>query len=182
MAELRTQGLVRPDIGRLNAVANAKAYMAMRDVKWQDHLHSADHEAIMKAYHTEWDALKSSILVELEPTHPEYGEALRRATGGRCILEFKRTGVWKVRVVVRGYEEDKVYLDGEGFDYAANVCEISAVRNLLFEPRESPYTGKTDGPADGNNDNGDNTRQQRPNRHRASRCAYGLPTIWQVRA
>ena len=118
MAALRTQGLVRSDIGRLNAVANAKAYMAMRDVKWQDHLHSADHEAIMKAYHTEWDALKSSILVELELTHPEYGEALRRATGGRCILEFKRTGVWKVRVVVRGYEEDKVYLDGEGFDYA----------------------------------------------------------------
>ena len=87
---------------------------------------------------------------------------LRRATGGRCILEFKRTGVWKVRVVVRGYEEDKVYLDGEGFDYAANVCEISAVRNLLFEPRESPYTGKTDGPADGNNDNGDNIANNDP--------------------
>ena len=34
MAALHTQGLVRSDIGRLNAVANTKAYMAMRDVKW----------------------------------------------------------------------------------------------------------------------------------------------------
>ena len=136
--------------------------MAMRDVKWQDHLHSADYEAIMKAYHTEWNALKSSILVELDRTHPEYGEAVRRATGGRCILEFKRTGVWKVRVVVCGYEENKVYLDGEGFDYAANMCEISGVQNLLFEPRESPYTGKTDRAADANEDNGNTTTNNDP--------------------
>ena len=25
------------------------------------------------------------------------------------------------------------------YDYAANVCELAAVRNLLFEPRNSPY-------------------------------------------
>ena len=143
MAALRAQGATRSDMGKLNAVADAKAYMAMRDVKWQDHLHSTDHDAIMKAYHAEWDALKASILIESDPSHPEYAEAVRRATGGRCILEFKRTGAWKVRVVVRGYKEDKVYLDGEGFDYAANVCEIGAVRNLLFEPRDSPYGAKS---------------------------------------
>ena len=136
--------------------------MAMQDVKWQDHLHSTDHEAIMKAYHTEWNTLKSSILVELDPTHPEYREAVRWAMVGRCILKFKRTGVRKVRGVVHGYKEDKVYLDSEGFDYAANVCEISAVRNLPFEPCEGPYTGKTDGSADANNDNGNNTTNSDP--------------------
>ena len=153
---------MRSDIGWQNAVANAKAYMAMWDVKWQDHLHSANHEVTMKAYHTEWNALKSSILIELDLTHPEYGEAVRQATGGRCILEFKCTGVWKVRVVVRGYEEDNVYLDGEGFDYAANVFEISAVQNLLFEPCESLYAGNTDSPADANNPNGNSTSKNDP--------------------
>ena len=91
----------------------------------------------MKAYNTKWDALKSGILIEMNPSHPEYKEAVKRTTGGRCILEFKRMGVWKVRVVVRGYKEDKVYLDGKRFDYATNVCEIGAGRNLLFEPHES---------------------------------------------
>ena len=117
---LQTQGTTRSDMGKLNAIANAEAYMAMRDVKWQDHLHSTSHDAIMKAYHAEWDTLKASILIELDPSHPEHTEVVRRTTGGRCILEFKCTGAWKVRVVVRGYEEDNVYLDGEGFDYAAN--------------------------------------------------------------
>ena len=113
-----------------------------------------NHNAIMKAYNTKWDALKSGILIEIDPSHPEYKEAVKRTTGGRCILEFKRTGVWKVRVVMSGYEEDKVYLDGEGFDYAANVWEIRAVRNLLFEPRESPYgpkSGKSDDESDCSN-------------------------------
>ena len=57
--------------------------MAMRDVKWQDHPHSTNHDVIMKAYNTEWDALKSRILIGMDLSH------VRRATGGRCILEFK---------------------------------------------------------------------------------------------
>ena len=84
------------------------------------------------------------------------------ATDGRCILEFKRAGVWKVRVVVCGYEEDKVYLDGEGFDYTANMCEISTVRNLLFAPRENTYAGKADGPADANNLSSNGTAKNDP--------------------
>ena len=130
-------------MGKLNAIANTKAYMAMQDVKWQDHLHSTNHNAIMKAYNTEWDALKSSILIEMNLSHIEYKEAVKCMMGSRCILEFKCTGMWKVRVVVRGYEEDKVYLDSEGFNYAANVCEIVAARNLLFEPCESLYSTKS---------------------------------------
>ena len=131
-------------MGKLNTIANAKAYMAMCDVKWQDYLHSTNHDAIMKVYHAEWDVLKASILIELDPSHPEHAEAVRCAMGGRCILKFKCMGVWKVRVVVvHGYEEDKVYLDGEGFDYTTNMCEIRAVRNLLFEPHDSPYSPKS---------------------------------------
>ena len=93
----------------------------------------------MKAYKTEWDALTSTVLVELDPSHPEYETAVRKATGGRLLLEFKRTGVWKARAVVQGFKENKLELDGPDFDYAANVCEFTAVRNLLFAPRASPY-------------------------------------------
>ena len=52
-------------------------------------------------------------------------------------------GCFKVRTVVQGFKENKLYLDGPDYDYAANVCELAAVRNLLFEPRKSPY--KADG-------------------------------------
>ena len=136
--------------------------MAMRDVKWQDHLHSTDHEAIMKAYHAEWDALKSSILDRVGPIAPRvrrggearHGRQVHSRVQAHGCLEGEGGRAW-----VRGGQG---VLGRRGFDYAANVCEISAVRNLLFEPRESPYTGKTDGPADGNNDNGDNTANSDP--------------------
>ena len=47
--------------------------------------------------------------------------------------------MWKCRVVVCGCCENKVFLDGPGFDYAANVCELASVRNLLFVPHSNPY-------------------------------------------
>ena len=76
-------------------------------------------------------------------------EAVRRTTGGRCILEFKRTGVWKVMTVVGGYKENKVYLDGEGFDYTANVDlrDRGSQERALRSPRE-PKTGKPEDESD----------------------------------
>ena len=41
-------------------------------------------------------------------------------------------------MVVQGFKENKLFLDGPDFDYAANVCELAAVRNLLFAPRVDP--------------------------------------------
>ena len=82
---------------------------------------------------------RECMLVELDPSHPKYKTAVAKATSGRCILEFMRVGTWKCRVVVRGYEEDKLALDGPNLIYAANVCELASVRNLLFTPRECPH-------------------------------------------
>ena len=97
------------------------------------------HYTVLKAYKTEWDVLLSMVLQELEVGDAEHDKAVKYATGGRCLLEFKRVGCFKVRTVVQGFKENKLYLDGPDYDYAANVCELAVVRNLLFEPRESPY-------------------------------------------
>ena len=136
----------KSDMGRRQCAVNARAFMAMRDMSWKLHLNGPDHEAIMKAYKSEWSSLidETGVLVELDPSHPKYRTAVAKATSGRCILEFKRVGTWKCRVVVRGYEEDKVALDGPDFIYAANVCELASVRNLLFTPRECLH-GATSG-------------------------------------
>ena len=140
-AAVQTQGSDdTSDMGQFINRVNAEAYMAMRDVEWRDYLFGPEHEAVMVAYNKEWTSLKETgVLVELDPTHPDYKFALSHATSGRCLLEFKRVGVWKCRVVVRGCCENKIFLDGPGFDYAANVCELVSVRNLLFAPRNNPY-------------------------------------------
>ena len=132
------QGKYFTSLGKVSNELNAAAFIAMRDMKWSKYLHGPDHEAIMAAYNKEWDSLTSSVLRELSEDDPEYEDAVRYATKGRIILEFKRVGIWKARVVVRGDLEDRERLDGPDFNYAANVCEFAAVRNLLFQPRENP--------------------------------------------
>ena len=49
-------------------------------------------------------------------------------------MEFKRIGVWKGRVVVRGDTEDKIALDGPDFNYASDVVGMSAIRTMLMGP------------------------------------------------
>ena len=111
---------------------DARAFMVMRDVKWSKYLNGPEHEAVLAAYHKEWKSLKDTgVLVELFPGDGEYEAAVQRATSGRALLE-------KCRVIVRGCCEDREALDGPNFDYAANVCEITSVRNMLFQPREDP--------------------------------------------
>ena len=120
-------------------ILNTQAYMAMRDIPWQKWLGTEHHDAIVKAYKTEWDALLSTVLQELEVGDAKHAKAVKYTTGGRCLLEYKRVRCFKVHTVVQGFKENKLCLDGPDYDYAANVCELAAVRNLLFEPRNSPY-------------------------------------------
>jgi hypothetical protein len=42
----------------------------------------------------------------------------------RSLLDIKRTGEFKARLVAQGFREDKVKLDGPFFDYAANVARL----------------------------------------------------------
>ena len=55
-----------------------------------------------------------------------------RATNCRELLEFKRSGVWKARVVVQGFRESKELLDGPDFIYSSNVVGLSSVRRILL--------------------------------------------------
>ena len=140
-------GAAHSDMGKLSNELSALAFLAMRDMTWSKYLHGPDHDAIMSAYNKEWDSLCSSVLREIYAGDKDYEQAKQLATRGRMLLEFKRVGIWKARVVVRGDLEDRERLDGPDFNYAANVCEFTAVRNMLFDPRSNPSkAGKDDDP------------------------------------
>ena len=60
-------------------------------------------------------------------------------------------GCFKVCTVVQGFKENKLYLDGPDFNYTANICELAAVQNLLFEPHNSLHNNdSTPHPANDN--------------------------------
>ena len=72
-------------------------------------------------------------------------QAVRSATPCRALLEFKRQGVWKVRVVVQGFHEDKVALDGPDYNYASDVVGLATVRAMMLGPRtEGDALGQMD--------------------------------------
>jgi hypothetical protein len=127
-------GIDDPVIG--GHLSELLACLAMRDVPWKDHLHGEDHRAIMAAYEKEVSALcgPGCVLRELHSGDAEMTAAKQRATQCRFILEFKRTGIWKVRMVVQGFREDKLALDGFGFNYSSNVAGLTAIRNALLSP------------------------------------------------
>ena len=57
----------------------------------------------------------------------------------RPLLNRKRDGTWKTRWVMRGDLEDKILLDGPGFDYFASVSRMSTVRlTVLRSGRHVP--------------------------------------------
>ena len=48
------------------------------------------------------------------------------------MLEFKHSGVFKVRVVVQGFKEEHELLDGANFDYTSNVISLTAIRQMFM--------------------------------------------------
>ena len=136
----------------LQRVSFMMALFAMRDLKWKPYLKGAHREEVIKAHETELGALLSTRLLDSAGVeHPVLEELFEgdtefkvatgreasgkpRATNCRELLEFKRTGVWKARVVVQGFREDKELLDGPDFIYSSHVVGLSAVRRLLLTP------------------------------------------------
>ena len=55
-------------------------------------------------------------------------------------MEYKRSGVWKERVVIQGFKEDKEELDGPGFIYSSNVVGLAAVRRAMLGGRRPGYS------------------------------------------
>ena len=126
--------------GMRELILNAQVYMAMRDIPWQKLLGTKHRDAILKAYKTEWDALLSTVLRELEVGDAEHAKAVKYASGGRSMSSrLQASRVFQGSHSCARLQKNKLYLDGPEYDYAATMCELAAVRNLLFEPRNIPY-------------------------------------------
>ena len=106
--------------------------IAMRDLRWKHFLHGEHRNEILEAHKKEFDGLTGTILKELFPGDAKY-KAAQRGTNCGLILEFKRVGVWKVRMVIQGFREDCVVLNGEDFKYNSDVAGLTAIRNIVFD-------------------------------------------------
>ena len=125
-----------------------RCFIAMRDLPWRPYLHGKEQrhkEDILKAYRKEIDSLLSTVLRELQPGDKEYDAARECSTPCRALLEWKRQGLWKVRVVIQGHLEDKEALDGPDFQYSSDVVGMTAVRALFMKPlHEGEAIGQVD--------------------------------------
>ena len=117
-------------------VITLMAHIAMKDLPWNKYLAGPEKGHVIKAHEKELDALlttklkdklgvEGAVLEELTEDHPEFARASgakadgrRQATSCPEILEYKRSGVWKARVVIQGFNQDKEELDGPGFIYS----------------------------------------------------------------
>ena len=111
--------------------------IAMRDLPWQPYLVGKEkrhREDILRAHKAELDSLCSPVLRELKPGDDEYDTAVKTHTTCRAILEWKRQGLWKVRVVIQGFKENLLALDGPDFQYSSDVVGLTAIRALFLNP------------------------------------------------
>ena len=125
------------------------AIVAMTDLPWKAYLNGPEREHVMAAWNRELRALLDlNAIVPLVPGSPDYEEAVKSKTTTPCrvLLDFKRDGTWKCRVVTRGDLEDKVALDGPDFHYYSNVSRMSTVRcAALRAGRDTPRPGRAGG-------------------------------------
>ena len=135
---------------KLEQLSEALAFFAMRDLKWKPYLKGEHRKEVIHAHDVELNALTSTKVTDVDGVqHPVLEEMFAgsaeyitatgknqdgspRATNCRELLEFKRSGVWKARVVVQGFRESKELLDGPDFIYSSNVLGLSSVRRILL--------------------------------------------------
>ena len=131
---------------RIDALA---AIVAMTDLPWKAFLKGPECAQVTAAWYRELSALLDlGALVALVPGSPDWEEAVKSKTTTPCrvLLDFKRDGTWKCRVVTRGDLEDKVALDGPDFHYYSNVSRMSTVRCAALRTcRDTPQPGRTGG-------------------------------------
>jgi hypothetical protein len=123
--------------------------VAMTDLPWKAYLSGPECAHVTAAWHREHKALIDlGAIVPLIPGSPDWEEAVKSKTTTPCrvLLDFKRDGTWKCRVVTRGDLEDKVALDGPDFHYYSNVSRQSTVRlAALRADRDAPRDNRTGG-------------------------------------
>ena len=135
-----------PEPDRAARVDALMAIVAMTDLPWGKYLNGPERDLVIAAWHAELKALVDLGAIEpLERDSPDWHEAVAspRTTPCRVLLDFKRSGQWKARCVIRGDLEDKVPVDGPGFHYFSNVARMSTVRMSALRPgRNVPRPGK----------------------------------------
>ena len=124
----------KANLAQLYAECAATAHLAMTDMSWVNALKSDDRQLVIDAYNKEMSSLLDTILIAIPEGHPERAAAEKLATPGRALLDFKRSGVYKARIVKQGFKEDKVANDGVDFNYYAHVCEMTSVRCCTLRP------------------------------------------------
>ena len=152
--ENRDQRPMTPEQG----VVTLMAHIAMKDLPWKRYLEGPEKKEVITAHEKELDALlttkltdtkgvERAVLEELAEDHPEFAfasgnkqDGRPQATSCREILEYKRSGVWKARVVIQGFKEDKEELDGPGFIYSSNVVGLAAVRRAMLGGRRPGHS------------------------------------------
>ena len=117
------------------AVAAYFASDAQKDISWKQSLGSKIGKEAITAHDKEINSLCETILTPLKPGDPLYETAVKEATQSRMLLDRKRSGLLKARLVKRGFLENRAIADGADFDYYASVVKLHAVRTLLFSQR-----------------------------------------------
>ena len=115
-------------------VAANLALHAQKDMSWQKVLVGPDRNKAIEASEKEFGSLQESILKEILPSHPDYEKAKNQSTTARELLDIKRSGEYKARIVKQGFKENKTMADGPNFNYYSHVARLSTVRMAILRP------------------------------------------------
>ena len=102
----------KTDFNMLMLVADDLAVKAQKDMNWKKALSGPDRDKVIAAYDKEVKSLLSTILKRLGPDSTKYETAVKEAISGRALLDIKRNGTFKCRIVKQGFKEDKKSADG----------------------------------------------------------------------
>lgn len=110
--------------------------VAQKNLSWKTYIApgSKYKEEAEDAWHKENTGItEMGVWREAVPGTAEYDAALKEATPCRPLLDRKRSGLMKCRIVERGDLEDTDKTDGPDFSYYAGVASQTAIRLTLMQ-------------------------------------------------
>jgi hypothetical protein len=117
-----------------DCICHHLALAATKDIDWSVALKGPDAAEVIAALEEELKSLCDTILTEIDPTDPEYQEAVKLATSGRFLLDIRRSSAYKARGVKQGFKENRTQADGPNFNYYAHVAKFISIRTAIFRP------------------------------------------------
>ena len=118
---------------------------AQKNLSWKTFL-AAGHPNrpdVIQAFNNELlSIVDMGVMEELRPGTARYATALTspNTTSTRVLLDVKRNGEFKARIVVRGDKENKEAVDGKDFIYYAVTANVTLVRAMLLQPGRHALT------------------------------------------